>query len=110
MSSAEHMERRTYAAENVITVACELVQLEKSQLCAVERKTPRWATMGREAVAGATYELASISYPELASMLGHHAHGGVMAQVQKFNRQWPRHIRRSWLEAVLVRLDHEVRS
>jgi len=104
------MGRGHYVAEAVITVACELVQLQKSQLCSAERKTPQWATMAREAVAGATYELATISYPELASMLGHRTHGGVMSQVKKFYKQWPRHMRRSWLEAVLVRLDHEVRS
>lgn len=100
----EHMASQTYDPATVYRTACRLLGVESSQI-ANRDKVPAWLPMARQAVYGAIYELCNISYPQLSVMAGKRGHAGTMDQVHRFRDRWPHHMRRSWLEAVLVRLE-----
>ncbi len=102
------MATRIYPIDEVFRVACERANITPLQVGnTAEKDTPKWAPMARAAVVGAVYELCEISYPEIATMIGHSQHTGVLEQVHRFNYTWPPLLRRAWLEAVLCGLDKE---
>ncbi len=98
------MAQRNYSVKDVLSVSCRMAQIEMSQVISGDRD-PEWAYMAREAVSGVIYELCNISYPELTKLLGHTTHSTSHGQVKRFRERWPRHMRRSWIEAVIVRLE-----
>ena len=104
----ERMAKRTYRIDDVLRVACELANITPLQVRNTpEKNTPKWAPMARAAVIGAIYELCEISLPELTVKFGHAHPSGSRSQILRFHDEWPRLLRRSWLETVLVRLDAE---
>ena len=100
--NTEQMATRVYPTEDVLRVGLTLAQIELAQL-AMPEKDPPWAYMARAAVVGAVIELSEVSQNELADKLGVNR-TTVLGQYDRFRHEWPRIIRRAWLEAVLCRL------
>ena len=105
MTADERIAKRTYPPIKVLEAGCAMLRIEPAQLSGAT-KDPEWAYMAREAIIGAVHELCIVGYVELAALVGHAHHSSLHSQVTRFQTRWPRHIRRSWIEALVVRLDH----
>ncbi len=98
--NAEGMAKRVYPIYEVYATACRLACIDDKCMSMADR-TPDWAYMSRAAVVGAVYELCEVSQPEMSKALGV-CRSTIASQIQRFNKEWPRPIRRAWLEMVMT--------